>query len=40
MSTLPKRRALPHDLPVWLDLAREVFFLTLCAKPRGENQLC
>ena len=34
------RRALPHDPPLSIDTAKEVFFITICCKRRGENQLC
>jgi putative transposase len=34
------RRALPHDPPLSIDTNKEVFFITICCKQRGENQLC
>jgi len=40
MEPFPKRRALPHEVPIWIDPAKEVYFLPLCAKPRGESHLC
>jgi putative transposase len=35
----PVRGKLPHGVPSWVK-AGEVFFITLCAAPRGRNQLC
>ncbi len=34
------RRALPHDPPLSLDPAQEIFFITICCKQRRTNQLC
>jgi REP-associated tyrosine transposase len=34
------RRSLPHDPPLSIDTAKEIFFITICCQPRGENQLC
>jgi putative transposase len=34
------RRALPHDPPLGIDTNNEVFFITICCKTRGTNQLC
>ena len=34
------RRALPHDPPLFVDASKEVFFITICCKKRGANQLC
>jgi len=28
------RRTLPHDLPLWVDVQKSVFFITCCAKDR------
>ena len=28
------RKSLPHDLPLWVDIHRAVFFITCCAKDR------
>ena len=33
------RKNLPHTPPTGIDPAREIFFITLCALPRGVNQL-
>ena len=35
----PKRKHLPHDPPPWVG-SGEIFFITVCCRPRGENQLC
>ncbi|BCX48098.1 REP-associated tyrosine transposase [Haloferula helveola] len=35
----PQRKQLPHAPPEWLEIEGQVFFLTLCCKPRGKNQL-
>ena len=32
-------RRLPHDVPLWIDASREIYFLTICCKPKGVNQL-
>jgi len=34
------RQALPHDPPLSLDPAQEIFFITICCKQRRTNQLC
>jgi len=36
----PQRKFLPHDVPLSIRADDTVFFLTICAEPRGENQLC
>jgi putative transposase len=36
---LPVRKALPHEIPAWAGNGA-LFFITLCATPRGDNQLC
>ena len=33
------RKTLPHQFPSFVDPAKEVFFITVCCKKRGENQL-
>ncbi len=33
------RKSLPHDPPAWIDPACEIWFITICCKPRGTNQL-
>ena len=35
----PRRKALPHDVPFWVNSAEEVYFITVCCEPRGVNQL-
>jgi putative transposase len=34
------RRALPHDPPHFIGTDEAVFFITICCKQRGPNQLC
>jgi putative transposase len=36
---LPNRKKLPHGIPSWVEDGSE-YFITICAKPRGTNQLC
>lgn len=36
---LPVRKGLPHDVPSWV-ADGAIFFITVCAKPRGNNSLC
>ena len=36
----PERKALPHEVPHWVDSGQEVYFLTLNCRERGRNQLC
>ena len=36
---LPFRKQLPHDIPLWVDPAKETYFVTVCCQLRGENQL-
>jgi REP element-mobilizing transposase RayT/mono/diheme cytochrome c family protein len=36
----PQRQKLPHERPLWLRPEDEIFFITVCCKPRGKNQLC
>jgi putative transposase len=36
---LPERKILPHGIPAWVETGAE-YFITVCASPRGENQLC
>jgi REP element-mobilizing transposase RayT len=33
------RKSLPHDIPLWVDPAQEIWFITLACQPRGGNQL-
>jgi len=40
MNALQKERAhLPHDVPLWVDPAKEVYYLTINCQQRGLNQL-
>ena len=34
------RKLLFHDIPSWVDPAESEYFVTLCCKQRGKNQLC
>ena len=36
---MPQRKSLPHNIPAWVE-SGSMYFLTLCCKPRGHNQLC
>jgi REP element-mobilizing transposase RayT/cytochrome c553 len=36
----PQREKLPHDRPLWIRPEHEIYFVTICCKKRGENQLC
>ena len=38
-TAMAERRSLPHEPPLWVDPSREIWFITLCALPRGEAQL-
>jgi putative transposase len=38
--TLPIRKRLPHDRPLWLRPEDSTFFITICCAPRDKNQLC
>ncbi len=35
----PQRKRLPHDVPLWVDPQKSVYFLTLNCRVRGANQL-
>jgi REP element-mobilizing transposase RayT len=37
--SLPKRKFLPHAVPGWVE-GCPIFFITICALQRGENQFC
>jgi putative transposase len=39
MKKLPIRKRLSHDVPLWVDPAKECYFITICCKARGRNQL-
>ncbi|MEY2539783.1 MAG: REP-associated tyrosine transposase [Verrucomicrobiota bacterium] len=36
----PGRRSLPHEPPHYIGTSDAVFFLTICCRPKGVNQLC
>jgi len=35
----PERKTLPHAIPPWVENGAD-YFITVCARPRGVNQLC
>ena len=35
----PQRKSLPHDVPLWVDPHREIYFITVNCRERGHNQL-
>ena len=39
MDKLPQRRSLPHGVPSWVKEG-SLYFVTICALPRQQNQLC
>jgi hypothetical protein len=39
VQKLPIRERLPHNVPLWVDPARECYFITISCKRRGRNQL-
>jgi putative transposase len=39
MKELPKRKWINHITPDWIRESEHIFFLTLCCKKRGVNQL-
>jgi REP-associated tyrosine transposase len=40
LNVEPGRRSLPHDPPHFIGTGDAIFFVTICGKPRGLNQLC
>ena len=34
------RKIILHDVPPWVDLYASAYFVTVCCKQRGTNQLC
>jgi len=36
---VPKRKSLPHDVPLWVDPHQEIYFITINCRERGQNQL-
>jgi putative transposase len=39
VPTRPVRNWLPHEVPLWIDPAKEDYFITVCCEKRGRNQL-
>ena len=39
MPSPPERTMLRHDVPPWVEDGA-LYFLTVCTRPRGQNQLC
>ena len=37
--TLPIRHSLPHNVPLWVDPQKEVYFITITCRHRGLTQL-
>lgn len=36
---VPERKTLPHDVPLWVDPHREIYFITINCRVRTANQL-
>jgi REP element-mobilizing transposase RayT len=36
---IPERKSLPHDVPLWVDPHREIYFITINCRERDRNQL-
>ena len=36
---IPKRRHLPHEVPLWIDPQREIYFITINCEERTRTQL-
>jgi putative transposase len=36
---VPSRKRLPHEVPLWIDPSKEDYFITICCRERGRNQL-
>ena len=39
VPTRAARKRLPHEVPLWLDPSKEDYFITVCCKKRGRQQL-
>jgi len=39
VKKLPVRKRLPHEVPLWVDPAKECYFITISCRQRGRNQL-
>ena len=37
--SVPTRKQLPHEVPLWIDPSKEDYFITMCCRQRGRNQL-
>jgi REP element-mobilizing transposase RayT len=37
--SLHRRRRLPHEVPLWVNPAEEIYFITICCQPQHHNQL-
>jgi putative transposase len=35
----PRRETLPHEIPLWVDPQKEIYFITINCQPRLKNQL-
>jgi REP element-mobilizing transposase RayT len=35
----PRRKSLPHEIPLWVDPQKEIYFITINCETRGTNQL-
>src|SRR4051812_27612450 len=33
------RKRLPHEAPLWAKTEEQIFFVTICCRPRGQNHL-
>jgi REP element-mobilizing transposase RayT len=36
---VPERKSLPHEIPLWVDPQKEIYFITINCETRGTNQL-
>jgi putative transposase len=36
---LPQRKSLPHEIPLWVDPQKQIYFITINCAVRGINQL-
>ena len=36
---VPRRKSLPHEIPLWVDPQKEIYFITVKCEARGINQL-
>jgi putative transposase len=37
--SVPQRKPLPHEVPLWIDPQREIYFITINCEVRGTSQL-